>query len=78
MRIRCGVRARGGMKSMTRTAPSAMPQSVSSTRVLPAYRRARAPVRPRGRERPVSRLFIVQERGERGGRVETGQAEPVD
>ena len=39
MRIRCGVRARGGMKSMTRTAPSAVTQSVSSTRVFPAYRR---------------------------------------
>src|SRR5215467_6538053 len=32
----------------------------------------------RGGERPVSGLVIVQECGERGGRVETRQAEPVD
>jgi hypothetical protein len=31
-----------------------------------------------GRECPVTGLVIAQESGERGGRVETGQAEPVD
>ena len=44
------------------------------TGVPPGRARARA----RGGERPVSRLVIVQECGERGRRVETGQAEPVD
>ena len=46
MRTMCGVSARGGMKSMTRTVPSAVTQSVSSTRVLPAYRRVAHPGRP--------------------------------
>ena len=32
----------------------------------------------RGGKRPVSLLVIAQQCGERGGRVETGQAEPVD
>ena len=36
MRMRCGVPCLGGMKSMTRTAPSAVTQSVWSTRVFPA------------------------------------------
>ena len=79
MRIRCrGARPGRHEVDDPYGAVPRVTQSVSSTRVSAGVPAGRAGARPHGRESPVSRLVVVQEGGERGGRVEAGQAKPVD
>ena len=79
MRTRSGARPRIGMKSMIRTVPSAVSNSVSSTSVLVAV----APPRRRG-ARPAGAISqrpcsgVAEQRGEARARVEARQAQPVD
>ena len=48
MRTTSGASPRGGMKSISRTTPSAVSNSVSSTRVSSRYRRRTARISPAG------------------------------
>ncbi len=73
MRIRCGVPARGGMKSMTRTAPSAVTQSVSSTRVWPAYRRAVQVLAPAGARAQCPASWLCRRAANAAGESKRGR-----
>ena len=73
-----GSSPRGGMKSMTRTAPSSVSKVVSRMSVSRPVA-ALDPCVGRGRrEQPAAVLGAAEQRGEAGARVEPGQAEPVD
>ena len=78
IRTTSGASPRTGMKSVSRTAPSAHSSSVSSTRPVAAI----AALDPRqvGRraQRPAAVLLRPDEGGEAGARVEPREAEPVD
>ena len=78
MRTMSGARPRGGMKSMTRTTPSAVSCTVSRISVSAPIAAARPRDRAGGREPPPTMLRHAEQRREAGGGIEAGQAAPVD
>ena len=80
-RTRCGWSSRTGMQSVTRTVPSAVSNSVSSTSVSGRYQRrvARMAVGAAGRrDLPEAVVLVAEQLGEARRRVEVRQAQPVD
>ena len=78
MRTRSGASPRGGMKSITRTAPSSVSNSVSSTSVSRAVAAARLAQASSAARAASGRARRAEQRGEAGAGVEAREAEPVD
>ena len=66
------------MKSISRTVPSSVSNSVSSTMVSPRYRRRVARIGLGRRDQPAAVLLGAEQRSEDRPGVEPGYAQPVD